>query len=502
MKTKNSKGGISLVVLVITIIVMIILASTIILNLSGVNIIERANEAIRENNRQQIETLAQAIAAKGYAVNKTEASIKETIVKELGKDKADDFNIVVTSKGVVVENFPKGWEKSVSEVINGVPIPKGFVVSPYRGENAVEEGLVIYALTEDEIDEGIYDITKKDEDKQYSLENRNQFVWVPVDRTTFSTEKDTEFVRDRFGWDIDKYWLTTDRNDNFYSNKLGSNNAEDKYFWEVELNRTTNMPNATQNMNFMSSATLDEVQKMYSSVKKYGGFYIARYEVGATNVDDTTKFGRSEDKTISVTMGKYPYNGVKWATSNTMNLDEGGAVQLAREFYAETNTNYGVTSTLTYGVQWDRTVAWVKSVKGESLDLLNSTEYGNYANTTLVVTDFNENAQYVSATYNKDSAATGYYDVGTWTDATNFTSRSVNYIMTTGALQKANVCNIYDMAGNMYEWTMEGHSRSHRVRRGGYFGARGFIDSVASRGGDVPDFCYADVGFRPSLYIK
>ena len=497
----NLKKGISLIVLVITIIVMIILASTIILSLSGVNIIEKANEAVRNHNRQQIATVAQTIWSEGYLSNESKASIKEKIVKEVGKNKAEDFNIVVTDLGVIVEDFPEGWENSVSEIVNGVPIPKGFVISPYDGENTVNEGLVIYALTTQEIANGVYDITKTDTDKthQDSLENRNQFVWVPVDRNTFSTEDDTEFKRDSFEWNIDGHYGTTDRNDNFYSNKLGSNNAEDKYFWEVELD-DENMPNATQNMNFMSSATLDEVQAMYASVKKYGGFYIARYEVGGTQVQETTNFVRG---TVSVTMGKKPYNGVPWATSNTMSFDEGGAVQLAREFYAKTNTNYGVVSTLTYGVQWDRTLAWIKSRKGESFNLLDSTEYGNYANTSLAVADFNENAQYVSATYNKDSATTGYYDVGTWTYVTNFTSRSGNYIMTTGALQKVNVCNIYDMAGNLLEWTMEGHSTDNRVHRGGifdyYFGSS---LPVASRNYNHPAAVSAGYGFRPSLYIK
>ena len=474
---------------------MIILASTIILNLSGINIIERAKQAVKENNRKQIETLAQTIWSDGYLENKTAAEIKEDIVEAVGKDEAKYYSIVVNGSGLTVEELPEDWVDSVSEIVNGVPIPKGFIVSPYNGENDPNEGLVIYALTEDEIEDGVYDITKIDGTHQDSLETRNQFVWVPVSKTNFATE----FVRDRFGWNIDEYYNTNDRNDNWYSNTLGSANAEKGYFWEVELDNT-NMPKATQsNMNYMSDNTLKEVQAMYASVKKYGGFYIARYEVGGTEVQETTNFVRG---TVSVTMGKKPYNAVQWASSNTMNLDAGGAVELAREFYDKTNTNYGVVSTLTYGVQWDRTLAWMKSIKGEDFNLLNSTEYGNYANTTLSVTDFNENAQYVSAVYNKDSVTTGYYDVGTWTDATNFTSRSGNYIMTTGALAKANVCNIYDMAGNLYEWTMEGYSTSIRVRRGGNFYVDGSDHPVATRNNYGPANIIANCGFRPSLYIK
>ena len=121
-----------------------------------------------------------------------------------------------------------------------------------------------------------------------------------------------------------------------------------------------------------------------------------------------------------------------------------------------------------------------------------------YSNTSLAVTDFNENAQYVSAVYNKDNATVGYFEVGTWMDATNFTSRSGTYIMTTGALQKANVCNIYDMAGNLWEWTMEGNYTTNRVIRGESGNNRPVID----RDGYLVTDSHANKTFRPSLYIK
>ena len=493
MKTK--KNGISLIVLVITIIIMIILASTIILNLSGINIIERVRNAIKEHNRKQIETLAQTIVAKGYASNKTEASIKEQIVKEIGKDKTDDFNIVVTNTGLIVESFPEGWENSVSEVINGVPIPKGFVISPYRGENKINEGIVIYALSEEEIDQGVYDITKKDEDYQYSLENRNQFVWVPVDRENFKTQ----FVRDRFEYDIDARWGTSGLNDNWYSNILGTANEKDGYFWEVELDNE-NMPKSSQsNMNFMSGDTLKEVKALYESVKEYGGFYIGRYEAGGTIVDEITKFGRGK---LSITMGKYPYNGIEWAQLNNMNLDKGGVVQFSREIYPVTNIKYGAASTLTYGVQWDRTVAWMKNIKGEEFDLLDSTECGNYENTELSKEMFNENSKYISAIFNQENTTQGYFDLETWKNTMDFTAIDEEYIVTTGAMKDANICNIYDMAGNMYEWTMEGDLTHGRVLRGGHFNSDGRYVSIISRFDNYPTYVYACTGFRPSLYIK
>ena len=77
------------------------------------------------------------------------------------------------------------------------------------------------------------------------------------------------------------------------------------------------------------------------------------------------------------------------------------------------------------------------------------------------------------------------------------------YKMTTGAYKKAKVYNIYDMAGNLSEWTMEGLDTMCHVLRGDG-------DTVTLRGADwpawTPDYdelgMYFGGGFRPSLYIK
>ena len=179
------KKGISLVVLVVTIIIMIILTSTIILSLTGTNIIEKAIDAVEQSNLKQVKTIAQNTWSEGNLVGKDIETIKKDIIEKIGEKEANKHSIHVTEDEIEVMLLPRDWRNSVTEIVDGVPIPDGFVVSPYRGENTVEQGLVIYALTEEEIDQGVYDITKKDEDKQDSLENRNQFVWVPVDRNNF-----------------------------------------------------------------------------------------------------------------------------------------------------------------------------------------------------------------------------------------------------------------------------------------------------------------------------
>ena len=59
--------------------------------------------------------------------------------------------------------------------------------------------------------------------------------------------------------------------------------------------------------------------------------------------------------------------------------------------------------------------------------------------------------------------------------------------------------NIYDLSGNCFEWTMEVAYTSSRVGRGGdYYYAR----SVSNRYSESPTSNYALYSFRPTLYIK
>ena len=72
-----------------------------------------------------------------------------------------------------------------------VTIPAGFAVSQVEGENTIEDGLVI-------------------------IDSRgNEFVWVPVSQENF----DTEFVREHFGTDSQKWWTGT-----FVTDGLSANN--------------------------------------------------------------------------------------------------------------------------------------------------------------------------------------------------------------------------------------------------------------------------------------
>lgn len=374
----------------------------------------------------------------------------------------------------VVDNMPESWKPYIIGIVDNVPIPKGFVASQATGENKEQTGLVIYQGTEPVTDANVEEAKK----------TRNQYVWVPVESKYFASR----FVRKNFGLnDTTGKALTI-------SNVIGTNQ------WEVELNITTNIPLPSQSNNtYMSTTTLSEVQEMYASVKEYGGFYIARYEAGI-ETQRTSNTTLVTGANVHSKIDKIPYTFVPWGKSNSD--DTGGAVQIARGLYPKTDTNYGVVSTLTYGVQWNATMIWWLNNNAVG-SLMYSTEYGNYSDTVInSINDLRSDAKvaiYDNATGNlgsyvaKNSSTLKYpKEVGT------------AWGLTTGALEITKVNNIYDMAGNVMEWTMEGSSTNYRARFGGYFNSKGAKDGypVAIRSNGNPSGAYLGIGFRTSLYIK
>ena len=105
---KRNKG-ISLIVLVITIIVMIILAGAIILSLNNAGIIGKANQAVDASNEAQIKNIVQVYWAEAYASGLRKKTDLETAVySKIDASKLDvsEYGIAVTTKGVKVV---KGW---------------------------------------------------------------------------------------------------------------------------------------------------------------------------------------------------------------------------------------------------------------------------------------------------------------------------------------------------------------------------------------------------------
>ena len=395
------------------------------------------------------------------------------------EDNAGNFAILTFDKKDIV---PETWKENVSYIHNTVPIPKGFAVSPYKDEISKNGGIVIYELKEGETS------IPTTETQFESWTERNQYVWVPVD--DFS-----EFVRKDY---INSPSKVVDTDGKY--NALGTSDV----YWEVMVDEN-NLPLTTleeQGASYMSATTLAEVQAMYASVKEYGGFYIARYEAGIDSQRTSATVALITGKNVHSKMGKIPYNYIKWSASSTMNVDTGAAVEVARGLYPNDSTNTtGVISTLVYGVQWDTIVQWYIDTRAMTLAEVNkttgSTAFGNYSDHVInSIDELNEEA----LVWDYSTNTSGSY-VAKDSDTLIYPKASgKSWFLSTGALKAANVNNIYDMAGNVNEWTMEGDSTYGRVSRGGSVGSL----EVSNRAGYQPHvglggpFC----GFRSALYIK
>ena len=273
----------------------------------------------------------------------------------------------------------------------------------------------------------------------------NQFVWIPVDN---SSEENFNKVFQR----QEGYW---NGSKDSYLSFCGEANAEGE---NANLTETT--------------TTQEEAKAMYASVYKNGGFYVGRYEVGKDNSGVIVIKKGTEENPVK------PYNNIKWSANGQMQETTGttgGAVEVSRNFDAEKGYT-SVTSTLIYGVQWDAIMNFIDP---------------NYITNATIGTPNCQDSSYV-----KNSQGKGNYN-----ESQN-TNTWKNRVAPCGSSDDYRMKNIYDLAGNVEEWTMEAYSDNCRVQRGGFYPAPGSslpasMRSYNSPVGDGND----DIGFRVALYL-
>ena len=302
-------------------------------------------------------------------------------------------------------------------------IPAGFVVSGIPEEEVIDDGLVIYDIPEGTT----VDWTNPDSVKtQY-----NQFVWIPVEVTASDTETSIAAFRRSVWQDNERVADNTQSSTSFPKNTSAWSNY-------VEPNATNDTADKT--------GIANQIANLTKSIYKYGGFYIGRYEAGSK----TPRTSSSGVTTLGIKQDMYPYNYVKWGDSES-SIGTTGAVYLSNSLY---NTNeYGATSMLCTGACWDSMLDFIKDSKHSVTD---STKWGNYSNSETYTINRGKYAVYSSGT------------LGNFQDVDNEYSKekSKSILLTTGATERNCSKNIYDVAGNCWEWTTESYSSSYRVSRG------------------------------------
>ena len=265
----------------------------------------------------------------------------------------------------------------------------------------------------------------------------NQYVWVEVPKTkeVYPTAglEITEFTNDEYtAIETDLHTYTNDyRNGTKYT---------DTYYSDDTTGLTSEQYTQLK-------------QKMLKSVYQNGGFYIGKYETG-TETARTSRTAPTDTPVIKQNV--YPYNYVTCSQAQTLasNMEHGDR-----------------TTSLLFGVQWDLTLKYLEKKGTAQADLkTDSTSWGNYVDNVWNIT--NENLKY-SSNYGNS-----------WTTATEKSKTSnESILLSTGASESFSKMGIYDLAGNVWEWTLEHTSRTSTP--------------CATRGGD---FCYGTGSSNPASY--
>ena len=148
-----------------------------------------------------------------------------------------------------------------------------------------------------------------------------------------------------------------------------------------------------------------------------------------------------------------------------------------------------------FGVQWDLVLKYLETKGTAQADLkTNSTNWGNYNNNVWNIT--NANSKYAILNTSNNT-------LGDWTSgAYGAKGSSKEILLSTGASDTFSKQGIYDLAGNVWEWTLEytTYSSNPCAVRGGSYNNGGSDCPAAYRNCGYTT-SYADyLGFRLSLY--
>ena len=417
--------GVTLIALAVTIVVMLILAGVTISVLNGENgIVKQAQKAKEESKIKELKEKVRIDIA-GKRVENINGELRVSVLKEILDKYFDNVpvetQITSETKLKAKEEYGK-YEMKISDIdvgeityetsytifkdVNGeqVPIPEGYIVSENSDENIVNKGLVI------------------------SDSRGNEYVWISC--TVDSSSNKLQYKRTE--WGVEK-----DGTDN-------SRAIKDELTLK-DIDVTYSKTDTDNEINEeISKEIVAQINAEKESIKKYGGYYIGRYEVGKDN------------KTAVIKAEQEPYVNIKWSKAYELTKGIGGGE--------------GATTYLCSSYSWDTAINFIQNTTGK-----------NYA-TSIIGFNGNWKSQEV-----KDSSGKVIKPVNT--------AQRLNTGLTTA------LCNIYDMGGNVGEFTTElnpGTSETVVVRGGAYNlnGPAGYRWDDGS--GSAISYC----GFRATLFLK
>ena len=472
-KLRKTNSGITLIALVITIIVLLILAGVTIATLTGDNgILTKATEAkdkTEEGEEEEKVKLSVAGAlAKDNGGEIKEQYLDEELASQFG-EKGTDYNLegsgpftvtilgsgrkYIVNKDGSVEGSDGGdvqddvagkyYDTETDITVGGKPvtIPGGAQVSGIEGEyESVDNGFVIYMPDSEE--EKITDWSDAEEiQKTY-----DQFVWVPVENAVLDLSGNSTALADDASIKAEvqkeikagRYPMAIKKDENTYigvlyqfsEETIGENQKQVKVEplsdWEPtstnsgrrEPDVVTDYDNDETNLTQINGVlgtgytTADQFnsdlqtdfKNMIIRVAENKGFWVGRYETSKMNAEQ-----------ISVIKGtKDGINNVNWYN-----------IYAKQKKYSSQKSLGTMQSSMIWGSQWDQIMIWMKKEENEkknSYYVTNSLGMGNYGTS--------------------DDTQSGLANTGF-----------------------AKVKNVFDLAGNVNDWTLEANNTYGRVIR-------------------------------------
>ena len=459
---KKASKGITLIALVITIIVLLILAGVSIAMLTGENgILTQATEAKKANavgaEKEQIKLAMQSLKMKKQADNVSTQVTPAELKKQLEDDGAKNVTVEAEKNGNLVVKYADSKNQyTVNQ--NGEIAANGQTPGESDNPGTGESGKL--PSTEDTtpfLPTGAT-VVEKDLNKGVVIKdtNGNEWTWIEVPKSIYANTAYNGGTAPTSSTDYAKIESTMQKYAEGYRESgytdTWQEEAQHGFASETEYNNHKNI--------------------MLKSVYENGGFYIGKYEVGTETLRTTTDAPLTSPV---IKEGAYPYNWVtnKQAQTKSKELATGGK-----------------TSSLMFGIQWDLVLKHIENKQGKTQEELknDSTTWGNYYDATFEIT--------------KGKYSTDYGKTFTEINETYPKPTNTQVLLTTGATERNSVLNIYDLAGNGWEWTLE-RSASNRlpsVYRGGYYIHGGFDNPVASRDTYGTSNNSMSVSFRTALW--
>ena len=319
-----------------------------------------------------------------------------------------------------------------------IVIPAGFAPAILTGSNST------YSLPGQ--DGSVKEIMPVDQWNNITAEEINQGI-VIIDHAITYTEGVPDFN--------EYVWIPITDNSKFARTPWTTTYGYDEngsYGSDEENGRTHLLAEVLTLNRWWEDTATQEYQDLLDSVEHYKGFYIGRYEA-SQGANDIAQSKRNISPWVNVPQTK----AITACASNT------------------TIENMH----LIYGVEWDSVLNWLM----DNATISSST---SGATKTMDIGDIQTN-----------SSSWGNYNTATGDAATNKGTRR-----NTGTSEYWKANNIYDLAGNVWEWTQEKYSiEDVRAFRGGRYSNNGDSYPVANRNSNNENISREAYGFRCSFFV-